>query len=110
MLLENRTITGSTTNSEACFWSVSGDQSLYADTAKIVIRVKQSVQTKIYIYSGKNRHNATNVIEGNQTAVMGAPYKVSITDGVIIVVQSQSGSAQFEISLYIQGPLYKWYE
>jgi hypothetical protein len=44
-------------------------------------------KANLYIYSGPSRNNATAVIEINQTAAIGAPYKVSVTAGAIVVMQ-----------------------
>jgi hypothetical protein len=40
----------------------------------------------MFLFKGKDRHNASLVIEGNSSAAIGAPYRISIRDGAIIVV------------------------
>jgi len=42
----------------------------------------------MYIYSGTDRTNLTALIENNDTAAFGAPYFISIDDGVVIVAQA----------------------
>jgi len=64
----------------------------------------------MYIFTGKNRHNASLFIEENSTATTGAAYKISINDGAIVVVQSLGAAGQISVTLKIEGSLYKWYE
>lgn len=45
-------------------------------------------QIRVYVYKGRDRHNATQVVEKNNTVGVGAPIRISINDGAIIVVQS----------------------
>lgn len=49
----------------------------------------------MYIYSGTDRTNLTALIENNDTAAFGAPYLISIDDGVVIVAQAiyQAGNS-----------------
>ena len=65
-----------------------------------------------YLYEGTDRHNATAVIEGNQTAVAGAPYNIPVGSKYIIVFMTDkdgfSGSGGF--SWQIDGSFYPWWE
>ena len=73
-------------NSEACYWIVNGDKSLFKDSSEIMIQVNLINSAKMYLFRGNDRHNASLVIEGNSSASIGAPYKIPIKDGAIIVV------------------------
>jgi hypothetical protein len=52
------------------------------------------------VYAGTDRRNATMVIQTNTTLTLGAPVRVKITDGAIVVLKvigpkSSAGSASF---------------
>ena len=79
---------------ESCYWQISAQPDTFRDTAMINIWVTSLNKAGLYIYSGPDRKNATAVIELNQTASIGAPYKVSVTAGAIVVLQVQSGLSQ----------------
>ena len=54
----------------------------------------------MYVYSGTDRRNATKIVEGNANVPVGAPVRVPITDGAIIILKvngpiSPAGSATF---------------
>jgi hypothetical protein len=76
---------------ESCYWQIQAQPDTFRDTAMINIWVTSLSKANLYIYSGPDRHNATAVIELNQTTAIGAPYKVSVTAGAIVVLQVQSG-------------------
>lgn len=52
----------------------------------IYIWANQLTLSNMYIYAGSNRLNVTTVIDNNSTAGIGAPYKISITVGAIVVL------------------------
>jgi hypothetical protein len=67
----------------------------------------------MYVYSGTDRRNATLIVEGNANVPVGAPIRVPITDGAIIVLKvngptNPAGSATF--SYQVVGTKYSWYE
>lgn len=72
---------------ESCYWQISAQPDTFRDTATLNIWVTLLNKADLYIYSGPDRHNATAVIEQNKTAAIGAPYRVSVTAGAIVVLQ-----------------------
>ena len=67
----------------------------------------------MYIYAGNNRTNATLVVETNSTVAVGAPVRIPISSGAIVVLQvssltATSGSAVF--SYQVIGTKYRWFE
>ena len=44
----------------------------------------------MYVYSGNNRRNASVVIDGNSTMAIGAPIRIPISSGAIIILQSNN--------------------
>lgn len=65
------------------------------------------------MYSGSDRHNATQVIESDSAASVGAPIRVPVSSNAIIVLQSvgerkQTGTGTF--SFRVEGLRYNWYE
>lgn len=44
----------------------------------------------MYVYAGPNRRNASIAIEGNSTLAIGAPIRIPISSGAIIILQSNN--------------------
>ena len=59
----------------------------------------------VYIYSGTDRSNLTTLIEANSTAVVGAPYKVKLSDGAVIVARALVSPSKTNISASNPGSL-----
>jgi len=97
---------------ESCAWLIKPPADTFRDGAYINIWVTSLTKANFYIYEGTDRHNATAVISLNATAVLGAPYRVPASSGVIVVMQTigsqLSGSGQF--SYQTIGVQYDWYE
>jgi hypothetical protein len=45
----------------------------------------------MYVYAGNDRRNATLIVELNGTVPIGAPARVPISSGAIVVLQVNSG-------------------
>ncbi len=69
----------------ACEYRVSAPQLKYRSSGKIQIWIEQTNQAYVYIYSGNARYNLTSLIQGNNTAAVGAPYSVQVDDGAVIL-------------------------
>ena len=55
------------------------------------ITVNYLNSSNLFIYEGTDRHNASVFIEGNATAVAGAPYRIPASSNVILVMQTVAG-------------------
>ena len=75
---------------EACHWIVSADTDLYRDDtdAYIELRFEKLENAQAFIYQGSDRHNVTAFIEANQTASLGAPFRVPISTKLIVVAHT----------------------
>ena len=66
----------------------------------------------MYVFAGTDRRNASLIVEQNASLSLGAPVRVPITSGAIVVLQvangQTTGSAQF--SYKVVGTKYNWYE
>lgn len=71
-----------------------------------------STTSQMKVFGGKDVRNATEIIGGNQSMVLGAPIRVPVSSGVIIVEQistpARQGSTTF--SFEVIGINYPWYE
>ena len=56
------------------------------DGAILEITVNYLNSSNLFIYEGTDRHNASDFIEGNSTAVAGAPYRIPASSNVILVM------------------------
>ena len=73
-------------NYEACHYIIEIPKYSFMDGANIEVTVNYLNQANLYMYEGTSRHNATTVIEGNGTAVSGAPYVIPASSKVILVL------------------------
>ncbi len=71
---------------EACLWYIKADTARYKPGSQIHIYLTTSVTANMYVYSGNNRANASMIIEANGTVVAGAPIRVPISEGAIVVI------------------------
>jgi hypothetical protein len=66
----------------------------------------------MWVFAGTDRRNASLVIEANSSVTLGAPARVPIGSGAIVVIQVKNGytlgKAQF--SYKVVGTKYNWYE
>ena len=56
------------------------------DGAILEITVNYLNSSNLFIYEGTDRHNASDFIEGNSTAVAGAPYRIPASSNLILVM------------------------
>ena len=65
----------------------------------------------MWVFAGNDRRNASLVIEYNASVSLGAPVRVPVSSGAIVVVQvntgQKSGNALF--SYRVVGTKYNWY-
>ena len=54
--------------------------------AYIELFFEQLDNTQAYVYQGQDRANFTEFIQGNSTAVVGVPYRVGISEKLIVVM------------------------
>ena len=80
------------TDYEACHYIVSVEEDKYRDDtgAYIELTLIELYHADAYIYLGTGLNNATAFIESNETAVLGAPFKVPISSTLIVVFVAQS--------------------
>ena len=45
----------------------------------------------MFVYQGNDRRNATMIVESNASVPIGAPVRVPISSGAIVVLQINSG-------------------
>lgn len=65
----------------------------------------------MYIYAGTGLRNATNLVESNLTASVGAPFRVLTSDSVVIVGQVRSQDIPRVTFKYrVVGKTYPFYE
>jgi hypothetical protein len=66
----------------------------------------------MYVYAGNDRRNATLIVETNGSVPIGAPARVPISSGAIVVLQINSGSTSGNavFSYKVSGVKYNWYE
>jgi hypothetical protein len=62
-VIKARTMDG--TYTEACYWVVDGNSDEFKDSAQLWIYLEASTSIKLFVYSGTDRHNATQVIESD---------------------------------------------
>jgi hypothetical protein len=75
-----------TTFTEACYWIINAQPNTFHDTSEIYIYLNTSTTSTMTVYSGKDRRNVTTVVEANGTIPIGAPVRVSINKGAIVVL------------------------
>ena len=98
---------------EACYFHVKADTDNYRDGSEIYLYLNSSTTASMKVFSGTDRRNATAAVHNNETAVKGAPIRVSTSNGGAIVVvytnaPAVKGSIQF--SHKVVGSVYKWFE
>lgn len=71
---------------ESCHYIIEVPEHMYFDDGYFELTVNSLDKTNLFIYEGSDRHNATDYIEGNVTAVPGAPYRLSITSKIVVVL------------------------
>jgi hypothetical protein len=66
----------------------------------------------MWVFAGTDRRNASLVIENNSSLPLGAPVRVPISSGAIVVIQASSGlsTAKAQFSYRVVGTKYNWYE
>jgi hypothetical protein len=97
---------------EACFWVVTGEAGDYLPGAEIVVSLDSQQSALMKIFTGTGRYNVSTTVQGNQTVPSGAPIRVPIENGLIVVLYTSptatKGSATF--SYHVEGTGYKWFE
>ena len=99
---------------ESCYYKINADSAdLWRDDSQLYIYLEASSTANMYVYSGTDRRNTTLIVEGNSNVPVGAPIRIPITDGAVVVLQVQgalspAGSATF--SYKVVGTKYNWYE
>ena len=92
---------------EACHWVIGVEDNKYRDDteAYIELRIEEMTWVQAYIYEGTNRENATAFIEGNSTAIVGAPYRAPISSKLILVMTTSpnAGSSKATFSYKVHG-------
>ena len=85
---------------EACLWRIEVEDEKYRDDtgAYIELRLESLDNAIAYLYDGTSRSNATTVIEGNNTAVLGAPIRVPISSKLMLVAYTEPNGIAGSIS------------
>lgn len=97
---------------ESCYWYISADTKKWDSDSEILIYLDASSTASMYVYAGNDRRNATLIVETNSSVPIGAPARVPISSGAIVVLQINSGSTSGNatFSYRVSGVKYNWYE
>lgn len=60
----------------ACEFRIKVKSLRYRNSGSIFVWLEQSNNTNVFVYSGNGHNNLTTLIEGGNTAAVGAPYSV----------------------------------
>ena len=99
---------------EACHWIISVEENKYRDDTRafIELRFETLDNAEVHIYSGTGRNNATEFIEGNYTAPLGAPFRLPISEKMIVVAMTAhnggAGNIAFSYQLLDESE-YTWF-
>ena len=97
---------------EACYWTISTPDYEYQTDGYVELQLLRADTADIYIYTGSDRRNFTSFIENNEKAILGAPFRVPISDKILIIAQTQYegpvGSVSFSYQVF--GEAYPVYE
>jgi len=91
--------------SYSCEYRIKTVDYRFRNGGDLVIWLELTNSVNVYIYSGTDRSNITTFIEGNSSAVVGAPYRVNLSDGAVIVAHAISPTAKGGISAIFNGTL-----
>ena len=69
----------------SCEYRVKVTDFKFRNSGEIFIWLEKTTQVNVYIYSGTDHKNMTTLIEENSIAAVGAPYRVKLTDGAVII-------------------------
>ena len=97
---------------ESCYWTIKTDTNKYHDSAQLYIYLDSSSTASMWVFAGTDRRNASLVIESNGSVPIGAPVRVPIGSGAIVVIQATSGlsTVKAQFSYKVVGTKYNWYE
>lgn len=101
---------------ESCYYLITADSTKWKDDSMIYIYMDVSTFASMYVYEGTDRRNATTLVQSDQSHPVGAPIRVPISSGAIIVLQISAVSAQAAnlatatFSYKVVGTEYTWYE
>ena len=76
---------------ESCYWKIQTDTNKYHDSAQLYIYLDSSSTASMWVFAGNDRRNASLVIEYNASVSLGAPVRVPVSSGAIVVVQVNTG-------------------
>lgn len=71
---------------ESCYWYITADTKKWHDDSEILIYLDASSTASMYVYAGNDRRNATLIVETNGSVPIGAPARVPISSGAIVVL------------------------
>ena len=97
---------------ESCYWTIKTDTNKYHDSAQLYIYLDSSSTASMWVFAGTDRRNASLVVENNGSVPIGAPVRVPIGSGAIVVIQATSGlsTVKAQFSYKVVGTKYNWYE
>ena len=91
---------------------VTGEAGDYQPGAEIVVSLDSQQSALMKVFTGTSRYNVSTAVQGNQTVPSGAPIRVPIENGLIVVLYTSptatKGSATF--SYHVEGTSLKWFE
>lgn len=76
---------------ESCYWVIKAKENTFKDESMIYIYLDSSTTANMFVYAGTDRRNVTLIIEGNSSAPIGAPIRVPISSGAIVLLQVANG-------------------
>ena len=76
---------------EACYWVINAQSDTYRDSSWLYIYLDRATTANMYVYAGTDRRNASLLVQSNGTLPFGAPIRVPISSGAIVVLQVANG-------------------
>jgi hypothetical protein len=99
-------------NQEACYWEIKPEEDTWYTSSEIFIYPELTTQTSMYVYQGTDRRNLTTVINSDAVAPIGAPIRVPVNNGAVIVLRSSNTNLvnAGKFSYEVKGRYYNWIE
>lgn len=88
MDLKNVTIKIPANSGYNCEYRFKVPSLTYTVSSELNVFLDKLSSATVRVYQGNDRSNLTTIIESNAVGVVGAPYKVPVDDGIVIVVNA----------------------
>ena len=77
-----------TSSNYSCEYRVNVANLKFRDEGDILIWLEEISRVRVYIYSGTDHRNLTSLIESDSTAAVGAPYRIKLKNGGVIIAHA----------------------